>query len=245
MDHNRRSSFSISEQRKLSKQSRHSISTSQSQSDKNSNNIYDAIIKDPAKRALVLQLLSQEKVAIKDYMQKNGLLKNTPKKKKKVLHCESPTVLHRRRAIEHMHKGSKESPSSGSTSDSSSSSPLPFEKLLEGVVAYVEVKTRDGDRSEAVKSVIRAMGATVRDVFMKDVTHVIFKDGSFRTYQRAKLIKAHLVSLLWVEAVKTNCARVPEKNFPALGTGAFDADMSMVCQVRIIIVAAFIKIVIK
>lgn len=232
MDPNRRSSLSFNEQSIHSKPARHSISTSTSQSDKKCNNIYDAIIKDPAKRALVLQLLSQEKVAIKDYMQKNGLVKKTPNKKKKVVHCESPTVLHRRRAMEQMLKSNKETQMSSSTSDSSDPSPLPFEKLLDGVIAYVEVKTRDGDRSAAVKSVIRAMGATVRDHFTKDVTHVIFKDGSFRTYQRAKMVKAHLVSLLWVEAVKTNQVRVPEKNFPALGTGAFDANMSMVCQVR-------------
>lgn len=233
MDPNRRSSLSFSEQSKYSKPARHSISST-SQSDKNSNNIYDAIIKDPAKRALVLQLLSQEKVAIKDYMQKNGLVKKTPKKTKKVVHCESPTVLHRRRAMEQMLKGNKESRVSSSASDSSGPSPLPFDKLLEGVIAYVEVKTKDGDRSEAVKSVVRAMGATVRDLFTKDVTHVIFKDGSFRTYQRAKMAKKHLVSLLWVEAVKTNRVRVPENNFPALGTGGFDANMSMVCQVRYI-----------
>lgn len=44
-------------------------------------------------------------------------------------------------------------------------------------------------------------------------------------------MKRHLVSLLWVEAVRKNHALVPEKDYPALGTDVFDGNLSNLCQV--------------
>lgn len=63
-----------------------------------------------------------------------------------------------------------------SASGSSTSSLIPFEKVLIGVVAYVEVRGRfDEDRSAGVKSVLESMGAEVCEKFTRDVTHVVFK----------------------------------------------------------------------
>lgn len=163
----RRSSLSFNKHA-LPKASRRSVG-SQESSEK-FDDICDALLNDPCKRALLLKLLSQGKDGIKTHIQKSK--KDTPVKKKKY-HCESPTALYRRRALQEMQKQNDNS--SSESEKSVAASPVPFESLLNGVIAYVEVKTRDGDKSSAIKSVIRAMGATVKDQFLKDVTHVIFK----------------------------------------------------------------------
>lgn len=41
----------------------------------------------------------------------------------------------------------------------------------------------------------------------------------------------HLVSVLWIEAVRSNGVRVPERKFPALGTDAYDHNISKICSV--------------
>lgn len=139
--------------------------------------LYEAIINDPQKRAIVLQLLSQEKHLIKDYLRKEGKNK-TPVKGAQNGYSESPTALFRRKLLEKK-QGCLLSDTSTSSDDKSVvPSPVPFEKLLEGVVAFVEVKTKNGDRSSATKAVIGSMGATVREQLTKDVTHVIFKVGN-------------------------------------------------------------------
>lgn len=58
-----------------------------------------------------------------------------------------------------------------------------------------------------------------------------YQDGSFKTYQKAKLLKVHLVSVLWIEAVRKSMCRVPEQNYPALGNSNSNANASFLCQV--------------
>lgn len=135
--------------------------------------LYEAIIKDPNKRAMVLQLLSQEKHLINDYLRKEG--KTPIKCTKKKVYCESPTALFRRRALEKKDAAEGTDSSSSSEGKAVVPSPVPFAKLLEGVVAFVEVKTKSGDRSSATKAVVASMGAKIRDHLTRDVTHVIFK----------------------------------------------------------------------
>lgn len=132
--------------------------------------LYEAIINDPNKKAMVLKLLSQEKHLIKDYLRKES------KTSAKRLHFESPTALYKRKLLEKKHS-EQESDNCASSIDNISvvPSPVPFEKLLEGVIAYVEVKTKNGDRTSATKAVVASMGATIREQLTKDVTHVIFK----------------------------------------------------------------------
>lgn len=43
----------------------------------------------------------------------------------------------------------------------------------------------------------------------------------------------HLVSVLWIEAVRSSGTRVPEKKFPALGTELYDHNISKICSVSV------------
>lgn len=156
--------------RKNKRQSLSSFSVDKSDSN---TQLYKAIIKDPKKKAMVLQLFAKEKHLIYEYLQKNDKtpIKQTTKNKP----YESPIALFRRKAMEKQHAAQEGDSSSSSEGRTVVPSPVPFEKLLEGVVAFVEVKTRSGDRSSATKAVVASMGAKIRDELTKDVTHVIFK----------------------------------------------------------------------
>lgn len=173
MAHRKSTSF-LNTIAQVSKTNRRSVSTLDLDNSEAANEVYDAILKDPIKRKLVLQLLSQEKEAIDEYLRKEK--SNTPLKKLKNngVGFSSPSALQRQRLL----KKRQNNDADDSSSSSSIEAPralLPFDKLLEGVIAYVEVNTRDGDRSTATKAVVRAMGATIRDEFTRDVTHIIFK----------------------------------------------------------------------
>lgn len=85
-------------------------------------------------------------------------------------------------------------------------------EILWGVVAYLEVNNKA--KTSAMKVILENLGATVKDSFSNEVTHVIFKQGSPETYKRAKLLNVHLVSVLWIEACKNSKSKVPEILFP-------------------------------
>ncbi|XP_045042441.2 microcephalin isoform X4 [Desmodus rotundus] len=59
------------------------------------------------------------------------------------------------------------------------------------------------------------MGAKVSKTFNKQVTHVVFKDGYQRTWDKAQERGVKLVSVLWVEKCRTAGAHVDEALFPA------------------------------
>ncbi|XP_023604287.1 microcephalin isoform X1 [Myotis lucifugus] len=62
------------------------------------------------------------------------------------------------------------------------------------------------------------MGAKVSKTFNKQVTHVVFKDGYPRTWDKARERGVKLVSVLWVEKCRTAGAHVDEALFPATNT---------------------------
>nr|XP_036279065.1 microcephalin [Pipistrellus kuhlii] len=62
------------------------------------------------------------------------------------------------------------------------------------------------------------MGAKVSKTFNKHVTHVVFKDGYPRTWDKARERGVKLVSVLWVEKCRTAGAHVDEALFPAANT---------------------------
>ncbi|CAG9840235.1 unnamed protein product [Diabrotica balteata] len=203
--------------------------------------LFSQLMKDPVKRNLIINLITSEKDKIEAY--KKELAKKHPSSpllKTMKRACESPTALLRRRALEQMknpqssdrsENGSNNSrPTSRQSVASSVPSPVSYDKILDGVIAFVEVKTGTKDRSDAVKAHLQSMGAVIREKITKDVTHVIFKDGSFTTYQKANLLKVHLVSVLWLEACKSSCMKVSEKNYPAIGTEAYDHNVSALCS---------------
>lgn len=67
-----------------------------------------------------------------------------------------------------------------------------------GVVVFVDVRTESDNRSRAIESVLRQLGATVSSKLTRDVTHVVFKGGKKRTYNLAQKYGATLVSVMWV-----------------------------------------------
>ncbi|XP_046353576.2 uncharacterized protein LOC124133267 isoform X1 [Haliotis rufescens] len=92
----------------------------------------------------------------------------------------------------------------------------PATHVLKGVTAYVEVRTCNDNRSHAISSALRQLGAVVADKFTDDVTHVIYKEGLKRTRDKAIKKNIHLVSVLWVDSCRKNNDHVSEKLFPAL-----------------------------
>lgn len=72
-------------------------------------------------------------------------------------------------------------------------------------MAYVEVRTANDNRSASIQKVLERLGARVEQNFTDEVTHVIFKEGKKRTYDRAIKRKVHLVSVLWVERYALEC----------------------------------------
>ncbi|KAK4877349.1 hypothetical protein RN001_009855 [Aquatica leii] len=183
--------------------------------------LFETLMNDPVKKDFLLRLLSNEKENIRKYkdVQRNNI---TPTSKNKRLHCESPSALLRRKVL------AKNTDQQSSPLDTGTppSTPIPFHRLLEGIVAFIEIRSKGMDRSAGAKTLMVSMGAKVAERLERGVTHVVFKDGSFTTYQKAKLLKAHLVSVLWLEAVRKSNNRVPEKYYPALGIESYDVNMS-------------------
>ncbi|XP_006773996.1 PREDICTED: microcephalin [Myotis davidii] len=91
---------------------------------------------------------------------------------------------------------------------------------MEDVVAYVEVWSANGTEnySKTFTNQLVEMGAKVSKTFNKHVTHVVFKDGYPRTWDKARERGIKLVSVLWVEKCRTAGAHVDEALFPAANT---------------------------
>ncbi|KAB1257622.1 Microcephalin [Camelus dromedarius] len=77
----------------------------------------------------------------------------------------------------------------------------PGPPVLKGVVAYVEVWSANGTEnySKTFTNQLVDMGAKVSKTFNKQVTHVVFKDGYWSTWDKARRRGLKLVSVLWVE----------------------------------------------
>ncbi|XP_036919268.1 microcephalin [Sturnira hondurensis] len=93
----------------------------------------------------------------------------------------------------------------------------PRGSVLKDVVAYVEVWSANGTEnySKTFTNQLVEMGAKVSKTFNKQVTHVVFKDGYQRTWDRAQERGVKLVSVLWVEKCRTAGTHVDEALFPA------------------------------
>ena len=91
-------------------------------------------------------------------------------------------------------------------------------------MSYIfQVRTSHENRSRCVQDQLTALGAKVSERLTKQVTHVIFKDGSLGTYNRAKRLGAHIVSVTWIEACKKEGARVDEALFPTVSKERYDS----------------------
>lgn len=155
--------------------------------------LFEKLMSCPLKRKLVLNLIASEHDNIEEYKRKQIEQQKSNEKitpgstLSKKNQYESPVALLRRKALEQQTSGSptnfpqNENRSNSRVSEASSSrssSPLLFEKVLNGVIAFVEVKSHGQDRSQGVKILMKNLGADVRDTFTKDVTHVVFKVNS-------------------------------------------------------------------
>ena len=58
------------------------------------------------------------------------------------------------------------------------------------------------------------MGAKTRKRLSSNCTHLVFKDGSFSTYHKAKQLGLHIVSVSWIEASRKKGTRLEENDFP-------------------------------
>ena len=98
-----------------------------------------------------------------------------------------------------------------------------FESLQFSHLVSFQVRTSHENRSRCVQDQLTALGAKVSERLTKQVTHVIFKDGSLGTYNRAKRLGAHIVSVTWIEACKKEGARVDEALFPTVSKERYDS----------------------
>ncbi|XP_060520180.1 microcephalin [Cylas formicarius] len=183
-------------------------------------NMFQALMKCPIKKKMIIDLLTANKEAIEECRRSAAGALETRKR------YESPTALQRRRALLEMNGGE----TSSRPMVVRSNAPVPFEKVFEGVVAFVEINSKNQDRSAGAKVILRSMGAVVEDTFTKHVTHVIFKDGSYTTFQKAISRGVHLVSVLWLEFSRKVCQKQPEKEYPAIRVGHMDNNISVICS---------------
>ena len=95
--------------------------------------------------------------------------------------------------------------------------------LLEGVVAFVEVRHRHENGSRLWEKQLQAMGAQVADKLTFRCTHLVFKEGSLATYKRAKKLQLHIVSASWVAKCKELGQRLNESSWPCVGKDKYDS----------------------
>jgi len=90
------------------------------------------------------------------------------------------------------------------------------DKILEGVIAFIEVRSNTENRFDGISKQVEMLGAKVSKKFTPDVTHVIFKEGKKATKERALKKGIHLVSVLWVESCRQSGKRISEDLFPVV-----------------------------
>ena len=108
---------------------------------------------------------------------------------------------------------------------------VPTRYLLKGVTAYVEVKTNHEDRSACVTSRLKSMGAKISKRLSSRCSHLVFKDGSLSTYNKAKNLSLHIVSVSWIEACRKEGTRLSEANYPCCNRKSYESP-SVIKQIK-------------
>ena len=96
-------------------------------------------------------------------------------------------------------------------------------KILENVCAYVEVRSKNENRSDVVIDQLLALGASVVPRIGTKCTHVVFKEGSLATYNKAKKLGLFIVSVNWIEACKNAKTLVSESLYPTMNQDKYDS----------------------
>uniref|UniRef100_A0A1A9W6X8 BRCT domain-containing protein n=1 Tax=Glossina brevipalpis TaxID=37001 RepID=A0A1A9W6X8_9MUSC len=89
-----------------------------------------------------------------------------------------------------------------------------LQDVMRNVIVYVEVRTNEDNRSAGVRKVIENLGARVNLTMLRDTTHVVFKDGLLSTYKKAKVWGIPIVSILWIEACRTQHRLCDPMDYP-------------------------------
>lgn len=96
--------------------------------------------------------------------------------------------------------------------------------VLAGVVAFVEVRAEYENRSECVRKELQKLGArTTAKVTSPGVTHLVFKDGTLATYNKAKKLGIHIVSVSWIEACRKAGSLVEEAQYPCVSKERYES----------------------
>lgn len=96
--------------------------------------------------------------------------------------------------------------------------------ILQNVCAYVDVQGKNEDRSDVVIKKLSALGAKVSTSLGKKCTHVVFKEGSLTTYNKAKTLGTFIVSANWVEACEKQKKIVPENMYPTMNKDKYEKE---------------------
>ena len=95
--------------------------------------------------------------------------------------------------------------------------------ILEGVRAYVEVRSKNENRSDVVINQLIALGGIVEPKLGNKCTHIIFKEGSLTTYTKAKKLGIFIVSASWLDACRKENRIVSENLFPPMNQEKYDS----------------------
>merc|ERR1712029_705510 len=117
-------------------------------------------------------------------------------------------------------------PSTSSSAQRHVASPPAADKLgsvLEGVVAFVEVRHEYVNSSRIYKKTLLALGATVVDKMSAACTHLVFKDGTLANYKWAKKLNLHIVSATWVHKCRTEGQRLNESSWPCVNKERYES----------------------
>ncbi|GHJ89332.1 hypothetical protein NliqN6_5734 [Naganishia liquefaciens] len=91
------------------------------------------------------------------------------------------------------------------------------ETILKGVIAFVDVRTAEGDDTSAVfAEMLRSCGARVLTKPTESCTHIIFKSGKISTliwWRKQPEPKPHMVGIGWVTKCRDSGERVGETGF--------------------------------
>lgn len=97
------------------------------------------------------------------------------------------------------------------------------EGIFKDVVACVQVRSMHENRSKYVEQELERLGAVITANITKKTTHLIFKDGSLSTYNKAKRQGCFIVSVTWVLTSRDTGIKADEGRFPSVSCSKYDS----------------------
>lgn len=136
----------------------------------------DKILSDPKKRSMLKKLMNEDKTKLnckdlktnkskKQILTKSRQILNNVNKKND--NIDSPMSIFRRKLL-------REEQNPRRTINLAPNKQKPFNKILEGVKAFVEILVDGVSRSHYIKLLMKDMGAEIFDNITTKITHVVF-----------------------------------------------------------------------